>query len=528
MDETPAPATLADQAADVWGGVYSSVESVWTWFESIGLVNQLGVVAAVLAILGAVWWIIRLPFRRAQQRREAAEKARQLEEAKAEAEQARQDREALRRQMEDNRRASDDKLGRLETLIADFIARERAEAAAEGRAMDEETVERVEQAALGLGELAPAATERVLTGDESGFDELEALAQQKTSAARQAEAEAADKSRAAARIWIEIGDLAYLNHTHRALAAYRAARDLDAGNTYAWNRAGLLDVRLGNLDDARQAFQHVLDTAGASDKTVEAAALGNLGLIAMTRGDLDAAEDFYTRALALDEALGNKEGMATNLGNLGLIARTRGNLDAAEDFHTRALALDEALGRKEGMANQLGNLGLIGITRGKLDVAEDFHTRSLTLQEAIGSKEGMAIQLGNLGVIANSRGDLDAAEDFNSRALVLHEAIGRKEGMAIQLGNLGNTAMARGNLDAAEDFYTRALVLTEALGSKEGMATLLANLGALAKQRGDTISACTHWARSVDLFQQIGMPQMVEQISGWMRAAGCPGIDDES
>ncbi|MEZ5946510.1 MAG: hypothetical protein R3C04_06605 [Hyphomonas sp.] len=213
MDETPAPATLADQAADVWGGVYSSVESVWTWFESIGLVNQLGVVAAVLAILGAVWWIIRLPFRRAQQRREAAEKARQLEEAKAEAEQARQDREALRRQMEDNRRASDDKLGRLETLIADFIARERAEAAAEGRAMDEETVERVEQAALGLGELAPAATERVLTGDESGFDELEALAQQKTSAARQAEAEAADKSRAAARIWIEIGDLAYLNHT---------------------------------------------------------------------------------------------------------------------------------------------------------------------------------------------------------------------------------------------------------------------------------------------------------------------------
>jgi len=48
--------------------------------------------------------------------------------------------------------------------------------------------------------------------------------------------------------------------------------------------------------------------------------------------------------------------MANQLGNLGVIEQTRGNLDAAKNYFTRSLAIDTELGRKEGMANQLRNL----------------------------------------------------------------------------------------------------------------------------------------------------------------------------
>ncbi|MGA0429157.1 MAG: hypothetical protein ACO3NF_09155, partial [Paracoccaceae bacterium] len=46
------------------------------------------------------------------------------------------------------------------------------------------------------------------------------------------------------------------------------------------------------------------------DDGAKAVALGNLGNLAKTRGDLAAAEGYYAQALTLDQELGLKEGMA--------------------------------------------------------------------------------------------------------------------------------------------------------------------------------------------------------------------------
>jgi len=51
--------------------------------------------------------------------------------------------------------------------------------------------------------------------------------------------------------------------------------------------------------------------------------------------------------------------MAIRYCNLGEISHTRGDLNAAEASYRRALGIAEALGLKEGMAIQYGNLGLI-------------------------------------------------------------------------------------------------------------------------------------------------------------------------
>ncbi|MCA9271989.1 MAG: tetratricopeptide repeat protein, partial [Phycisphaerales bacterium] len=107
-----------------------------------------------------------------------------------------------------------------------------------------------------------------------------------------------------------------------------------------------------------------------------------------------------------EEALGRKVGIASEFGNLGLIEDTRGNLDAAEDYYQRALAINETLGHKAGIAAALGNLGLIEEMRGNLETAEDYLIRSLAINEAIGSKEGMARNLVGLGLVAMERGDV--------------------------------------------------------------------------------------------------------------------------
>ena len=75
----------------------------------------------------------------------------------------------------------------------------------------------------------------------------------------------------------------------------------------------------------------------------------------------------YQKALALNEVLGRKEGMATNYGNLGNIYNARGELDKAEAMYQKALSLDEALGSKEGMAADYNALGIVYFTREQVD-----------------------------------------------------------------------------------------------------------------------------------------------------------------
>ena len=78
--------------------------------------------------------------------------------------------------------------------------------------------------------------------------------------------------------------------------------------------------------------------------------------------------------------------MAIHYGNLGIVHATRGDLDRAEEMYRKALALNESLGRKEGMASLYGNLGNLYLTRGDLDRAEEMYANSLELFRQVGAK----------------------------------------------------------------------------------------------------------------------------------------------
>ena len=47
----------------------------------------------------------------------------------------------------------------------------------------------------------------------------------------------------------------------------------------------------------------------------------------------------YQKSLAINEALGCKEGMASDFGNLGNLYQTRGELDRAEEMYQKSLVL---------------------------------------------------------------------------------------------------------------------------------------------------------------------------------------------
>jgi tetratricopeptide (TPR) repeat protein len=130
------------------------------------------------------------------------------------------------------------------------------------------------------------------------------------------------------------------------------------------------------------------------------------------------------KALALNEVLNRKEGMAIVYGNLGIIHEIRGELDQAEEMQRKALKLYHELRNKEGMAASYSNLGLIHGIRGEFEQAEEMHCKSLKLEEELGNKKGMAAAYFNLGGIGKSRGNQTSMCQYWHQARELYHKMG--------------------------------------------------------------------------------------------------------
>ncbi|MEM7525785.1 MAG: tetratricopeptide repeat protein, partial [Pseudomonadota bacterium] len=147
------------------------------------------------------------------------------------------------------------------------------------------------------GESVEDALELAATGDTEPAQRILLNVQR----AREAEGR---ESLAAAEAARHRGALAFVYDTEAALNAYREATELDPTNFRGWSQLGHLQRRIGALNAAAESYERALSISdAASDAALRAIALGNLGLVAQTRGDLDAAEDFHRRSLALDEEL---------------------------------------------------------------------------------------------------------------------------------------------------------------------------------------------------------------------------------
>lgn len=254
---------------------------------------------------------------------------------------------------------------------------------------------------------------------------------------------------------------------------------------------------------------------------VYATLTSNLVIVYRLRGDLDKAEIMCRKVLALDEALGDKKGLATNYGHLASIYLMRGDLEAAEENYLKALVIEKEIDHKEGIASNYCNLGTLYRKRGDLNKAEEMYRKSAEIYEAIDHIGGLADCYGSLGMIFMVRGDFDRAEEMYHQSLDIEEKLGRKEGIAADYSNLGILYGARGNLNMAEVMHLKSLIINEQLGHKGGIGRALVNLAGVYEIRGELDRACKSWHLARAIFDEMGAPHLVRQVDGWLEDAGC-------
>ena len=302
----------------------------------------------------------------------------------------------------------------------------------------------------------------------------------------------------------------YLWWLDEALAAPAVGRDPSPlrGRLLA-HRAACLQ-RTGRPAEAERAVEEALALLAASAPSVECGiAWRARGNAAYLRGDVEAAEQAFDRALAEAEAVGDLRFAAACLTNLGVAAKGRGALERALDLLGRARGLAEL--RDDAIhAQALNNLATVHARLGQLAEAENLLLESAAAKRRLADDRGLSSTLANLGNLRARVGDAHEAERYHRESLRLAQAIGDRSGVARAHTNLAELAQRQGDRRTAANEHRRALELKLAIDEQVGALEAYAELVRLHVALGERATADrladegVRYARAVGRSEQVG------------------------
>ena len=251
---------------------------------------------------------------------------------------------------------------------------------------------------------------------------------------------------------------------------------------------GQLEDAIGQLE-AVQAVAVALDPGGRLVAKVSS----ELGIVEQNRGDLAAAQQLQSQALAIYEQLGVRdEQLGQAFMALGVVAWNRGALVEAHRAIQRAQEVFESVVPGSNFeAWSLQGLGLVALDRGDYGTAAGFLRRCLAIHEDRLNTLDAAQALSNLGAVAEARGDLEeAVEAYESALRLYEERLPESLGAARILGDLGDLRAKSGLIEAARKLQDRALAwFDERAPGSVGHAFQLFQRGQLELEQGRLAAA---------------------------------------
>lgn len=305
----------------------------------------------------------------------------------------------------------------------------------------------------------------------------------------------------------------YLSWLDEALAAPAIGREPNPlrGRLLA-QRAACLQ-RTGRPADAERAVEEALTLLAASPPSVERGiAWRARGNAAYLRGDVEAAEQAFERALAEAEAVGDARFAAACLTNLGVAAKGRGALERALDLLGRARGLAES--RDDAIhAQALNNLATVHARLGQLDEAESLLLESAAAKRRLADDRGLSSTLANLGNLRARVGDASEAERYHRESLRLSQEIGDRSGVARAHTNLAELAQRQGDARTAANEHRRALELKLSIDEQVGALEAYAELVRLHLVLGERATADRLVDEGVRYARAVGRSEHAEVLA---------------
>jgi putative nucleotidyltransferase with HDIG domain len=317
-----------------------------------------------------------------------------------------------------------------------------------------------------------------------------------------------------------------------------ALAELHANDTLAsraLNGLGLVSQARGDLERAKEFHTAARDRAEhAGDELRLGEAAQNLGIIANIRGELQEASEMYLVGLGHLEAAGiapsSLRGQIATLNNLGMLNVDLGRLDESSDYFTRALALCDRLGDVVYSGIIQINRAELFLARGELDRAREACDEGFEIFSRLNYPVRKAEALKFYGVIYRESGKLHLAEIHLRQAIEiashqdpLLEAETQREMARVQRAQ-GHNREALEALNRSHLLFTRLQAQAEQADIDQRIEELEGDFLSLVRFWGESIEAkdrytMGHCARVADYACRIAerAGRLTEREMVWFR-----------
>ncbi len=388
--------------------------------------------------------------------------------------------------------------------VEDLVAAALAQALTNGVDLDERGQDGLRDALTSI--LASSNAEKAGARAALAEGRMSDAANSLADVARQQAAAAGEAVSAAAQTWREAGALYSASDTAKAIDAFEQALELVPTDPDAANGLAGLYERVGRLEEAQALYESILDNAGRTDPVWKAKALGNLGLMAVSRGQWDVAEGNVRQAMEIFEEQGDQESVAKALVNLGQINQETGDMDQSRSYSKRGLALARQLKMPKGEATALANLGYVDMLEDDFDGARDYFQQASEIMEAQGMKTELGMIYINQTRILSIENKMPEAEAMARQALVVAREMDSRIVEAGAYNHLGNIARDRGDLDEADRYQQMAIQIFDGLDNPAQLARQYQAWGMTAEARDDLPEAIKRYEQSLDVLNRIDAP----------------------
>lgn len=210
------------------------------------------------------------------------------------------------------------------------------------------------------------------------------------------------------------------------------------------------------IPEARSWVAMAVDELGAEPSIVLADALSTGGVLAWSVGDLGEADRLQSTSLELARELGGREEVFRATGDLGLIAVDRGDLERARTLFAEGLAVARDGDDPGDTAVALANLARAV----PMPEQESLIVDALHIHRETGRLTGIAHMSLMLGWLSLSDGDLESGREWFRAALQGFEQLNNQGAQVEALCGLADVALQRGDRASADASVNRAEALT--------------------------------------------------------------------
>jgi len=275
-----------------------------------------------------------------------------------------------------------------------------------------------------------------------------------------------------------------LMYYNRALELYRGIGD-ERGEGEVLGGIGAVYFNPEDYEKALDYYQEALrKRTGVDDRQLAGATLNGLGSVYLSFiGDFTQAINYYSRAEALREEIGDLAGLnttrlykATAYMNLAEELTRSARYPEALEHLEKALELNRKISANTRIGETLNKTGYIYYKTGDYSRAAEILTEAVRIMKEENDEKGLAGVYNHFGLVLQAAGRAERALGYFSESLKIYEGLEDIADMLPVMNNMGTLFFDMGDHEGAEELYLKGLKLSRETGDRELEVAFLLNL----------------------------------------------------